>query len=158
MLLHAFTSMSISSLCEFPDYELLKIENFNQSESITGPSSPVEYQMFRTIQAIFIPNLVQWFLSEEDWNVNKLQMTYDNSCKVIYYVTLLYYRVFRNHMCDEFGRNVHFIIYFYHILVDDKAKILPCNKTLSFVSNSWIHRVCKHSFPEIHKVNLWTLT
>jgi hypothetical protein len=24
-------------------------------------------------------------------------------------------------------------IYIYHILVDDKAKILPCNKTLSFV-------------------------
>jgi hypothetical protein len=29
--------------------------------------------------------------------------------------------------------NVKYNIVIYHILVDDKAKILPCNKTLSFL-------------------------
>jgi len=29
-----------------------------------------------------------------------------------------------------------YIIFIYHILVDDKAKILPCNKTLSFFKNN----------------------
>ena len=34
---------------------------------------------------------------------------------------------------DGITFNDNVITIFYHILVDDKAKSLPCNKTLSFV-------------------------
>jgi hypothetical protein len=43
-----------------------------------------------------------------------------SSCSAIQYNTIIH-------------SHKHYNKHFYHILVDDQAKIVPCNKTLSFV-------------------------